>query len=110
MIKSNKKCYKMCLDAIRYHSHVFAQPLDSSFKARGEENIVVVYLWKTSTELRFYKKSYISNDTVDCSKVVVKCQLITANVVELKNSMYLFGMARKTFVPVAKRFDGKSKV
>ena len=122
-IKLDAECFQMVIEAVKYHSDVFKQPLDETFKPRGEETIVVidtgdtvdgqVYTGKEPTAMYTCRKSDIfSDETVEWNKSALTCSLarVSVNLVRVRNFIYLFGIECETFTLVTKRFDGTTKL
>ena len=123
---TNRECFNMVLNAIKYHTNVLSQPLNGPERIRGSMKVVVIeegerserrFTTFTPGKMCIYNKLDIES-VGDKSKVLsckvedlnVKLVEKSMNLVRVGNFLFLFGTRSDGYDPVLKRFDGNMKV
>ena len=126
-IKCDKKCFQMVVDAVKYYSEVYKQPLDDKFKPRGEETTLTIQgvdegsdaedssVDEDNNDTGMYtctKSKILSDVNVKCEKAPLSCEIAKESLclVRVNNFIYLLGVEYDTFTSVTKRFDETTKL
>ena len=123
---TNRKCFDMVLNAMKYHTIVHSQPLNGPDRIRGSVKVVVIeegecsekgFTPFTRGKMCIYNKTDIlnvgDNSTVlPCKIQHLKVKLIekSMNLVCVGSFLFLFGTRADGYDPVLKRFDGNMKI
>ena len=114
----NKECRDLVVEALRFHSHPFTQPLlvREKRRARGEQKLVLVSSGKrdcgyivqeNETKIHFLSKTgdLVLTEEDPVKELLFSLAYRSVTMVAIENFLFLFGVLNESFNPIALRFD-----
>lgn len=116
MIENNKSCRDLVLDAVRYHTNLYSQPLQTGtqVKSRGEQGLVLIGQGRRDNNLyynvenrptEFWLTSFPEPCKQQYSTIETPFVYGSLCTVQCGNFLFLFGVDNRSFSPVTMRYN-----